>query len=121
MPKRFVFFLIFLVVFVIAIVFISRGVNNLQVTSALDKYHSFTPKEIDSDKNLAELNIVLTLPIDQNGSVGIIKDVKSLSDKKSFFKKARNGDLLVIYPDMTVIYDPVNKTVVDIAKTNLLK
>ncbi len=98
-----------------------RFIINFPVLSALDQPQDFSPKQISRNKDLATVNSVIELPTDQNGTMAIIKDVKALSQKKDYFKKARNGDILIIYPDLTIIYDRENHTVVDIAKTNLLQ
>ena len=98
-----------------------RLISNYPVLSALDQRQDFNPKTVSQNKTLAVVNQMIELPDDQNGTVGVIKDLKALQSRRDFFKKARNGDILIIYPDMTIIYDRENHTVVDIAKTKLLQ
>jgi hypothetical protein len=73
------------------------------------------------DPQIQEANTQFELPADQPVTAGIIKDINTLKGKADFFKKAKNGDILLIYPDMVVIYDPENKVIRDINKTDLLK
>ncbi len=98
-----------------------RLISNYPVLSALDQRQDFNPKTVSQNKTLAVVNQMIELPDDQNGTVGVIKDLKALESRRDYFKKARNGDILIIYPDMTIIYDRENHTVVDIAKTKLLQ
>src|SRR5258708_6911214 len=98
-----------------------RLISNYPVLSALDQRQDFNPKTVSQNKTLAVVNQMIELPDDQNGTVGVIKDLKALQSRRDFFKKARNGDILIIYPDMTIIYDRENHTVVDISKTSLLQ
>jgi len=98
-----------------------NSINNAQITGALDNYRSITAQEVSSSQELKSLQQLIDLPIDQKGKVGVIRDVDSLAKEEDYFKKAKIGDILIIYPNMTIIYDPVNKNVVDIATIKLLK
>lgn len=100
-----------------------RSFYNNSIRSALEKTQTIKAEEIPGNKELEEVNKLITLPFDTSEAVyfGTIKNIGSLKSKKDFFKKAKNGDLLIVYPDQTIIYDPVNKFVVDIAKVRLMK
>src|SRR5258708_23112067 len=105
------------IIFLFLIYQVYRFLANLPIYNALDKPQQFTPKQVEKNVDLSTINNVIELPTDKNGLVVIIKDVDSLAKQKSFFKKARNGDVLIIYPELTIIYDRANHTVVDISKT----
>src|SRR5260221_3253375 len=92
-----------------------RFIVNFPILNALDNAHDFSPQQISKYPDLVTTNNVIELPTDQNGIVGKIKDIKTLAQKKDFFKKAKNGNVLIIYPNMTIIYELENHTVVDIS------
>jgi len=95
--------------------------HNQQILGSLNNVQTFSHDQALHQKPLVQVNQLFTLPTDTDVTVGNIADVKSLASNQSFFKKARSGDMLLIYPNMTVIYDPVNKYIVDVSEVKLLK
>lgn len=104
-------------------VILYRSLYNKSIQGALENTQTIKAEDTPANKDLEEVNKLITLPYDSSEVVyfGKIKDIDSLKGKQEFFKKAKNGDLLIVYPDQTIIYDPLNKTVVDIAKVRLFK
>lgn len=62
-----------------------------------------------SDAQVSELvtrvGAFLNLPSDEKPSVSLIKDSASLAAQQSFYKDAKDGDVLMIYSTRAIIYD----------------
>lgn len=90
------------------------------VYSSLESSSSVDLKDFEQNEVLKEINELYTLEPGQEAVIGKITNIERLSSKHSFFKKAQNGDYLLIMPNFTLIYNRENKQVVDIARENLL-
>ena len=64
---------------------------------------------------LAEISKTVELPKDEKPTIATITNVESLSKEMPFFKKAKNGFKVVVYKDKAILFDPVNKKVIDVA------
>lgn len=53
--------------------------------------------------------------------VATISDENKVKEQQQFFRNAKNGDVLIIYDDRAILYDPKAKVIVDIANVNLKK
>ena len=96
-------------------------IYNQQILEALSETRSISSKQAIKDTNLSQINQLFELPPDKSLTTGKITDIKSLKTKSPIFQNARNGDIILIYPDLTVIYDPVNKYIVSIVSNSVLK
>ena len=90
------------------------------VTSSLENPATVNLQEFDKNEVLKEINQLYSLGENQQAVVGKITNIDRLSSQHEFFKKAKNGDYLLVMPEFTLIYDRESKTVVDIARENLL-
>jgi len=55
----------------------------------------------------------MVLPQDEQPSVVIIRDAAGLAEKQPFYKGSKDGDILIVYPNRAVIYDPKNDKLVN--------
>lgn len=55
---------------------------------------------------LAQLSKIMLLPEDTKPTIKVITDAQTLkNDQPGFFTNAKNGDILIIYPDKAIIFD----------------
>lgn len=61
---------------------------------------------IEDKEILAQLKKIILLPDEVTPTMAVITDIETLKKQQPvFFNNAKNGDHLVIYPDMAIIYD----------------
>lgn len=94
---------------------------NNSIRSSLKDSRTLKTEEAIKEATVSAINQLYELPTDSDVTIGTITNIEELKNKQKYFEKAKNGDLLLIYPDKTIIYDPVNKTVVDVANVKLMK
>ncbi len=111
--------LIFLIIFLVHKA--SDLLYDQQILSSLEKTKTITQDTINKNQDLSEANKLFEFPDDQTGTFGIIKDIKLLRNKNPLFANAQAGDILIIYNNWTIIYDPGIKTIISLTKTGLLK
>jgi hypothetical protein len=64
------------------------------------------PDKTKDSQVLAQLKTIILLPEDINPTIAIINDADILRSKQpAFFANAKDGDRLIIYPDLAIIYD----------------
>jgi hypothetical protein len=70
-------------------------------------------------KIVAEVSKLIVLPKDEEPTVATVSDVEKLRDQ-AFFANAKNGDKVLIYvkAEKAILYDPVNKIIVEVAPLN---
>jgi hypothetical protein len=119
--SRIVFYIIATLIGIFILYQIAIFFINYPIYSALSNTQNFSPAQIGKSQDLAKIDNVFELPKDQNGKIAVIKDVNALSQKNPAFKRVRNGDVIIIYPDMYIVYDRENHYVADIARTKLLQ
>lgn len=91
------------------------------ILSSLENPATVNLSDYQQNEVLREINELYSFEENTNKAViGKITNIERLTSRHSFFAKAKNGDYLLIMPDFTLIYDPTTKTVVDIARENLL-
>lgn len=119
------FKIIIILFIVIIVVIISRSLYNNRynnsIKTSLKDAKTLKTEEALKESMVSEINKLYELPADTEVIVGTITNIEELKSKQKYFEKAKNGDLLLIYPDKTIIYDPVTKTVVDVVGVRLLK
>src|SRR3989344_1599693 len=84
-------------------------VYNRQSLSDLANISANSPAKLSDsqvDQLVARVGQFMVLPSDETPSVAIIRDVESLSQQQSFYRDAKNGDVLVVYSTRAIIYDP---------------
>ena len=95
-------------------------VKHQTVYTSLENPTSVSLQDVDKNEVLKEINELYTLEDNQNAVIGKITNIERLASRHEFFKKAQNGDYLLVMPQFTLIYSRENKQVVDIARENLL-
>lgn len=72
-------------------------------------------KEDEVKRLVSEVSKVARLPENETPSIATITDVSKLKDQ-SFFKGAKNGDILLVYntSGKAILYDPKDKKIVDV-------
>lgn len=113
--------LIGLIGLTLIVLLLSSKIRNDRVNFSLAEEKTLPYQQALKDSRIADLNSLFELPKDEPVKFGVIKDQKTLAKVEPFFKKAQNGQLLLIYKDLTIIYDPASKTIVDMARVELLK
>jgi len=72
-------------------------------------------------KNLiAEVGRLIELPLDEEPTIATVSDVTKLKEQE-FFKRARNGDKVLIYQNAkkAILYRPATKKIVDVGPVNI--
>lgn len=74
----------------------------------------------EAKKLVKEVGKILDLPAGEDPTVATITDITRLSGQP-FFQKGKNGDKVLIYTKAgkAILYDPVNKKVLDVAPINI--
>jgi hypothetical protein len=57
----------------------------------------------------------MVIPTDEKPSVAVLKDTDALAQQQSFYRGAKDGDILVIYSSRAIIYDPVANKLVSVS------
>jgi len=105
--------MLWILIIAIAVVFIGAGicyavarsgyVKTWQLASQLQKQQQASA---DDQKILVQLKKIILLPEDATPTMAVITDVGVLQKQQPvFFNNAKNGNHLIIYPDMAIIYD----------------
>ncbi len=76
--------------------------------------------KIETDKVKSEVANILDVPTDEEPTIATVSDVSKLSNQ-TFFKKAQNGDKLIMYSKAkkAILYRPSTKKVIEVAPINL--
>lgn len=62
-------------------------------------------QQLDADV-LAKLSDIMLLPQDVTPTMAVINDIEALkAQQPGFFSDAKNGDRVILYPEMAIIYD----------------
>jgi LytR cell envelope-related transcriptional attenuator len=56
----------------------------------------------------------MVLPSGENPSVVILRDVASLAEQQSFYRGAKDGDILIVYSSRAIIYDAKENKLVNV-------
>ena len=85
------------------------GLANIS-TSADAKLTSSQVQEV-----LTRIGEFLVLPTGESPSVSIIRDAMALAQEQSFYAGASNGDILVVYSNRAIVYDPKADKLVNVS------
>ncbi len=62
--------------------------------------------EASDQQILSQLKTILFLPEDVSPSMAVVTDAGKLKEQQpNFFANAKNGDRVILYPDLAIIYD----------------
>lgn len=86
-------------------------------TPAPDRQQVAAPSgEVGSvDQIVSRLSKHILLPDGEQPTIARVVDVEQLKQKYRFYAKAKNGDLLVVYGEWAVVYDPSADIIVNVA------
>lgn len=62
---------------------------------------------------------LMDLPTDVEPTVAAIVDVEKLRERNDFYKKAENGDFLIVTPTRAVLYDPDADRILDVVPVQI--
>ncbi len=83
---------------------------------------STSTAEVTDQKILDQLKTIILLPDDVIPTMAIITDINVLkSNQPVFFAKAKNGDRVIIYPDLAIIYDYETNKIINIGPVQTLE
>lgn len=71
---------------------------------------------------IEEVSKLISLPQDEEPTIATVSDPKLLKDQ-AFFANAKTGDKVLIYTKAkkAILYDPVNKKIIEVAPLNIKK
>ncbi len=89
-------------------------------SNTLEIVDSPTRGQEEVKKLIAEISQFMILPDDEEPTVATVSDPSKLKDQ-TFFAKAKKGDKVLIYTKAgkAILYDPVNKKIVDVTPINI--
>lgn len=62
-------------------------------------------RQMEDQKVLTKLGKILELPEGVQPTLAVVDDADKLKENQPFFSAAKNGDRLIIYPEMAILYD----------------
>jgi hypothetical protein len=105
----------FLIVFFVAVLFMYGAVfvyryGELRHTKALEKVY-------EGQNLITRLGRLMILP-SSSPSIAIVSDSNLLKKRSPFFASAKKGDVVVIYPEKVIVYDPQADKIINVANIN---
>ncbi len=89
--------------------------NSKELDKLDDPYYLYQLQVDFSEAVLEDISKIMILP-DGEPTVLNIDDVESLKvENPEFYDNSKNGDMIVIYPDVAIIYRPGEKLIVNVA------
>ncbi|MEA2064992.1 MAG: LytR C-terminal domain-containing protein [Patescibacteria group bacterium] len=70
--------------------------------------------EQESSELLDKIKRHIILPTEESPMIAVIKNIESLISEQEFYKDAKNGDKLVVYKRIAIIYDPDRDILVNV-------
>lgn len=80
-------------------------------------------KLTDSQVNylVGRISQFMVVPVDEQPSVTVITDAQRLADERALYQDAKDGDLLVVFSNRAIIYDPVADKLVTVSSIDRLE
>ena len=92
------------VIIIMAVVFLIMWQTGMLTTLKLA--YQMQKTQADDAKVLAQLGKIMDLPKDAKPMMYLVNDAEALKkDQPGFFSKAKNGDRVIVYSDMAILYD----------------
>jgi hypothetical protein len=63
---------------------------------------------------VAQIGKFMVVPSDEKPSVVVLRDTATLAQQQPFYRGAKDGDILVIYSNRAIIYDPKDQKLVNV-------
>jgi hypothetical protein len=87
-------------------VFYMNKIGLIKLPKPAPKVQNQAPALTEDQAVLLRLKQIMLLPEGVTPNMAVILDVETLKSKQpDFFSNAKNGDRLILYPDMAIIYD----------------
>ena len=109
-----IYLAIVIVVVLVLSYLIFKEIQKQKYLSSLEQVKTLSSEQALKDPNLAKVNHLVEFPKSKSVIVGVIKDPKALESKNS--QPTFRGQTILIFDDLTIVYDPLVDTVVDIKK-----
>ncbi|MFO0703373.1 MAG: hypothetical protein U0525_01460 [Patescibacteria group bacterium] len=93
--------------------FISILVVSFATTYFLRFYQRGAVQRSEPESVIVKLGKHIILPT-STPTIGTVTDVEKLKQKSSFFRDAKNGDKVLIYPDKAIIYDLAQDKIINV-------
>ncbi len=110
-----------LILTILIVFLLTLTVFVLSKTGAIEAYKlgrqiQSQQEQVDIEKIvLNSLKEILLLPEDITPNIGTINDAETLKrEQEAFFANSKNGDYLIIYPTLAIIYDYPNNKIMHI-------
>lgn len=88
---------------------LQANLNNPSVNNSSQQ----TQQAMEDKKVLDQLKKIILLPENITPTMGIITDVEILKKQQpGFFANAKNGERLIVYPDLAIIFDPETNKII---------
>lgn len=105
------------VVIVIVIVIVILWQTGMLATLKLA--YQMQKTQADDAKVLTQLGKIIDLPADVKPMMAVVNDAEVLKkDNPAFFAKAKNGDRVIVYSDMAILYDAKANKIMHIGPVN---
>jgi hypothetical protein len=105
------------VVIIVAVVCVILWQSGMIATLKLA--YQLQKTQADDAKVLAQLGEIIDLPADVKPMMAVVNDAEVLKkDQPEFFAKAKNGDRVIVYSDMAILYDAQANKIMHIGPVN---
>jgi hypothetical protein len=102
--NRKVFASILAVIIIVVVIFLILWQTGLLAT--LKIAYQMQKTQADDAQVLAQLGKIIDLPQDAKPMMAVVNDAEALKkDQPGFFAKAKNGDRVIVYSDMAILFD----------------
>ena len=92
------------VIIIVAVVFVILWQTGMLATLKLA--YQMQKNQADDAKVLAQLSKIMDLPAGVKPMMFLVNDANALKkDQPGFFAKAKNGDRVIVYSDLAILYD----------------
>lgn len=118
MPK-----LLKILIIVLIIVALGAGayllLNKYGVIKTVQLAWQMQSQQMADQKVLDKLGKILELPKDVTPTMAVVTDAEKLKEAQPFLANAKNGDRLIIYPDMAILYDTDANKIMKVGPVNI--
>ena len=71
---------------------------------------------VSKSEIIARVGKLTPIPTDQPQAVVRVEDAETLKKQNSFYENVKNGDYIIMYPTLAIIYDLLNNNIVSVKK-----
>ena len=111
-----IFIVLIIVVAAYLILWQTGTLETLKIAKQVQKQRQISAED---QKVLNDLKKIIDLPEDIQPIMATIDDVDALRKQQpKFFEKAKNGDRLIVYPDIAILYNAGTKKIMHVGPVN---